>query len=56
MRKAKVAREVSLQNANAFLSRWLLWEQVRVTNLKGLTVASQIKYVHLFERVWREVR
>jgi hypothetical protein len=33
-----------------------VWWQTRVNNGKGLTVTSQIKYVHYFERIWREVR
>lgn len=29
--------------------------QVRVSNGKGLTMACQLKYVRLYERMWREV-
>ena len=30
------------------------YDHTRVTDQKGLTVRSQRKYVHLYERLWRE--
>eukprot|EP00952_Eustigmatos_sp_NYUAD-ZCMA_P005344 23353-Eustigmatos_ZCMA.PRE.1 len=46
----------------AWTSRiWILkhqlgWVQTRVSDGKGLTIVSQIRYVRYFESIWRQVR